>query len=411
MEYKFSQRTKSIGASLIRQMFNYAAEVPGHISLGVGIPPFEMPQNISSYLSRALIDNARRINKYTLGRGLPELNKAQCEKLREKGIEVDYETEILTTAGAAGGIFCAFTALVNDGDQAILLSPPYSNHISVTRLVGGTPIHIPLQENKGWELDASELEKAVGRKTKAIVVCNPSNPTGKVFSEEELRRIGGIARDRDLIVFEDDAYDFLTYGGNKHVSLASMTEFKDNVVAFFSASKEHAMTGLRIGWVVANKAIIDKVFDIQDNVYICPSSVSQYAALEALKDRQHAEQFKQELERSRVTMCARLDRMPAFTYNPPEGAYYVFPRIEAGLGRAGGIRNKKAQQRFEEIPEEWRTADTAVALDLLYDEGVVTVPGIAFGPHGENHIRLSFAAKETDINEACDRMEEWIRRR
>lgn len=408
MTYKFARRTEGIGVSLIRQMFNYAADVPGYVSLGVGIPPFEMTQ----YTKQRLVDgiyNNTAINKYTLGKGLPSLNSAFSRKLESKGISADPSAEILTTAGAAGGIFCAFMSMLDDGDEVVMPSPAYSNHISVVEFAGAVPVHVPLDESCGWGLDADKISRAVNDRTKAIVVCNPSNPVGAVFSMEELKSIGEIAKGRKLVVFEDNSYDFLTYDGARHFSLLS-TEFRTNTVGFYSSSKEHAMTGLRVGWVVAPKEIIDRTSAVQDTNYICPPSLSQYAALAAMEGPQdHVEQFRMEFQRRRDVICERLDRT-GFEYVKPSGAYYVFPRIPATISD-NKPRNKKAEGRFEEIPEKFRTPDTAAALDLLYDKGVVTVPGISFGDFGRNHIRLSFAADEKDINEAFDRIEDWLRRR
>lgn len=408
MQYRFSRRVEGIGPSLIRQMFNYASEVPNSVSLGVGIPPFEMPQYVKGRLAEA-VNSDPHVNKYTLGNGLPPLNEAFARKLEKKGVYADPKREVLTTAGAAGGIFCTFMALIDDGDEVVLLSPAYSNHISVTRFAGGVPIHIPLAEDKGWKVEPELVEDTITPRTKALVVCNPSNPTGTVFPKEDLLRIGEIAKERGVVVFEDNAYDSIVYEG-EHFSLASNPDFKDNVVAFFSSSKEHAMTGLRIGWVVANSKVIDRVFAVQDQNYICPPSLSQYAALAAMQGPQnHVEEFRQEFARRRELMCQRLDKI-GFEYQRPQGAYYVFPKLPEGILEKEP-RNKKAWERFREIPEEFRTADTAVALDLLFDEGVVTVPGISCGPYGENHLRFSFAAEEKHINEAFDRTERWLRRR
>ncbi len=411
MQYRFSRRAQRTDASLIRRMFNYAADVPGHVSLGVGIPPFEMPWYVTYSLNEALQKNASQINKYTLGKGLPPLNEAVAEKLAKKGIAADPKREILTTAGAAGGIFCTFTALIDEGDEVVMPSPAYANHIDVTVFSGGVPVHVPLVEAQGYRLNIKAVRDAVTEKTKAIVICNPSNPTGTVFPEEDLRAVGEIARENNLIVFEDNAYEFLTYGGTRHFSLASVPEYKDYVVAFFSSSKEHAMTGLRVGWVVANEEVVEKAFGVQDLNYICPPSVSQYAALAALTGPQdHVEEFRQEFARRRDVMCGRLDEMPEFfRYAKPDGAYYVFPRLsEDVLARCSP--KGKAQKRFGEIQGKFQTADTAVALDLLYDVGVVAIPGIAFGPEGKGHLRFSFAAGEGDIHESFDRMGSYFMR-
>lgn len=409
MKYTFSDRAQNIGASLIRQMFNYAArDVQGYVSLGVGVPSFRLPEHVRTQLSND-IENDPNINKYVLGRGLPALNKAVAQKLERKGIYVNPERGILTTAGSAGGIFCTLMTVIDNGDEVIVPSPAYSNHVEVIRFAGGNPVYIPLLETAGWRLDLNAIERAITERTKAIVLCNPSNPTGALFAEADLRTVGELARKRNLLVLEDDAYEFLTYDGNQHFSLASVPGLKDNVIAFFTPSKEYAMTGFRAGWVIANNAIIDKVFDVQDQNYICAPSISQYAALAALTGPQdNVEQFRRELSRRRDIICERLERLPIFDYQKPQGAYYVFPRLSQGFLERRSSLNGKASERLKEIPERFRTKDTKLALELLYDAGVVTVPGISFGPQGENHLRFSFAAEERDIQEAFDRIERWL---
>jgi len=409
MTYRFSERAQNIGASLIRQMFNYAArDVQGYISLGVGVPSFPLPKHVATELAATITSNPH-INKYFLGKGLPPLSQAVAKKLERKNIYVDPEREILTTAGSAGGIFCTLMAIVEEGDEVIVPSPAYSNHTEVIRFAGGKPIYVPLLEDKRWQLDINGIGNAITDRTKAIVICNPSNPTGAIFPEKDLRAVGEMVRERDLYILEDDAYEFLTYDGS-HFSLRSVPELKDWVISFFTPSKEHAMTGFRVGWVVGNTDLIDKVFDVQDQNYICAPSISQYAALAALTGPQdHVEQFKKELSRRRDVICGRLDRLSsALDYQKPQGAYYVFPRLHQDVLERKARVNGKASERLEEIPERLRTRDTELALKLLYDVGVVTVPGISFGPEGENHLRFSFAAEEEVIQETFDRIEKWL---
>ena len=408
MDYRFSERTEKLSPSLIRQMYNFALEdISGFVSLGVGVPSFPLPEHIS----RGLADKLRydpNINKYALGRGLSELNSEFAKKLKRKGIEIDSEREVLTTTGSAGGIFCTLMALVAEGDEVIIPDPAYSNHIECVRFAGGIRIHTPLIENEEWRLDTEAIKNSIGNKTKAIVLCNPSNPTGAVFPEEDLRKVGEIARSNGLYLLEDNAYEFLTFDGRDHFSLQSVSRDRDNVISFFTPSKEHAMTGFRVGWVVAHPKVIDKVFAVQDQNYICAPSISQHAALVALQGPQdHVNGFREELARRREVMCQGLDNLAEFlNYQRPHGAYYVFPRI---IRSRDTEINENAKRRLKEIPERFRTRDTELALDLLYEAGVVTVPGISFGPAGENHLRLSFAGEESDIQEAFDRINNWLR--
>jgi len=419
MEHKIARRAQDVGASLIRQMFVYAQTdltkngIPQYVSLGVGVPSFALPDYTARELSRAVLEYRDRINKYVLGLGLPELNQAVARKLKSNGIYADAEREILITAGSAGGLSWAFQTLVDIGDEVILPSPAYSNHVDGVKIAGGVPVYVPLVEDDGYRLDVGAIQRAITRKTKAIVFSNPSNPTGAVFPEDDLRVVGEMARRHNIYVLEDNAYAFLTYDGIRHFSLAAVPELRENVLSFFTASKEDAMTGFRVGWVVTNPFLIEKMFAMQDQFIISPSSISEYGALFALTGPQdHVEYFRQELSRRRDLICSRLDRLQGvFSYQRPQGAYYVFPRLSQEILDREVRLTGKAAERLKEIPTRWRTKDTALALALLYEAGVVTVPGISFGPEGENHIRLSFAGEEKDINEAFDRIENWLMER
>ncbi len=409
INYEFSQRMENLSASLIRHMYNFAlSDVPGFVSLGVGVPSFRLPKYVSEELSRVVANDAD-VNKYVLGRGIPELNSEFAKKLGRRNVYIDPEREVITTAGSAGGIFCTLMAIIDEGDEVIVPSPAYSNHIEVVKFAGGVPVYTRLIENELWKLDTKEIENKITSRTKAIILCNPSNPTGAIFPEEDLRFVGEVARSRNLYVLEDNAYRFATFDGKEHFTLTSVPEFRDNTIAFFTPSKEYAISGFRVGWVVSRPDVIDRVFDVQDQNYICAPSISQRAALIALKGPQeYVEGFKAELQRRRDIMCHRLDGLiDVFEYQRPQGAYYVFPKLK--VERVGNL-NERARQRLEQIPERFRTKDTEFALKLLYESGVVTVPGISFGPHGENHLRLSFAGESASNEDAFDRIERWMNR-
>jgi aminotransferase len=238
-----------------------------------------------------------------------------------------------------------------------------------------------------------EIRKAVTKKTKAILMCNPMNPTGAVFSEEDVRGIARLALEKDIFVIADEAYDFLVYDNRSHVSFASIPELKDRLLLACSFSKMYCMTGWRVGFMYASPAIIDQVLKVHDAFAICAPTVSQYAALAALQATNgrdgEGDKFIAKLvhaldERRKLT-CRRLDRLGSlFSYQTPGGAYYVFPKID------GAPMNSME-----------------LALRLLFEAKVITIPGNGFGPSGEGHIRFSFGGTEHEINEAFDRIEEW----
>jgi aminotransferase len=250
-------------------------------------------------------------------------------------------------------------------------------------------------EEEGWRLDIAGLKKAVTVRTKAILVCNPMNPTGTAFSDEEVRAIADLAIERDLFVIADEAYDFLVYSPLRHASLAAIPELKNRLIAAFSFSEMYCMTGWRVGYMYAPSHFIDQVLKVHDAFAICAPTVSQYAALAALRatngkdgegDR-FIEELVSALDRRRQLTCRRIDRLSAlFTYRKPQGAYYVFPRIVLP-----GVKSMD------------------LALRLLYEAKVISVPGSGFGPTGESHIRLSFGGTEREIDESFDRIEAWLR--
>jgi len=388
-----ARRVAQITVSAIKQMPVLASKVEGCISLGQGIPSFATPPFIREAVIEALRQNDA-IGKYSLQPGLPALKEAIARRLQQtKGITINPDTELFISCGAMEAIAGGIATLIERGDEVLIPTPNYSSHIEQVLFAEGIPVFVPLIEEAGWKLDIEGFKKAVTKKTKAIVVCSPMNPTGAVFSEEELRALAEIALERDLFVVADEAYDFLVYDNYPHFSLASIPELKKNLIACYSFSKMYCMTGWRVGYMVASSRIIDQVLKVHDAFAICAPTVSQYAALAALRATNgkdgEGDQFIRDLvaalaSRREVT-CSRLDKLShLFAYEKPKGAYYVFPRIALpGL------------------------SSVELSLKLLYEAKVITVPGSGFGPTGEGHVRLSFGATENELEKAFDRMEEW----
>jgi len=388
-----ARRVAQITVSAIKQMPVLASKVEGCISLGQGIPSFATPPFIREAVIEALRQNDA-IGKYSLQPGLPALKEAIARRLQQtKGITINPDTELFISCGAMEAIAGGIATLIERGDEVLIPTPNYSSHIEQVLFAEGIPVFVPLIEEAGWKLDIEGFKKAVTKKTKAIVVCSPMNPTGAVFSEEELRALAEIALERDLFVVADEAYDFLVYDNYPHFSLASIPELKKNLIACYSFSKMYCMTGWRVGYMVASSRIIDQVLKVHDAFAICAPTVSQYGALAALRATNgkdgEGDQFIRDLvaalaSRREVT-CSRLDKLShLFAYEKPKGAYYVFPRIALpGL------------------------SSVELSLKLLYEAKVITVPGSGFGPTGEGHIRLSFGAIEIELEKAFDRMEEW----
>lgn len=381
----FAKRVKDIEVSLIRYMPVLASKVPGVISLGQGIPSFELPEYIREKLIEAL-RTQKDINKYSLEPGLPILKEEIAKYLEKtKKIKVNPEKELCITKGAIGGLFCAITAIVEKGDEVILLTPAYEPHIEQVKFAEGKPVFVPLIEEKGWKPDINAIKAAITKKTKALIICDPSNPTGGVFEKDDLGEIANLAIGADLYIITDETYDFLTYESKEHYSLLSMPDVRDRLVACFSFSKKYAMTGLRVGYVFAPEKILNEILKVHDESTICAPTPSQYAAFFALTAPQDfVEKFKEEFTKRRNLICERLDKLSdLFEYQKPMGAYYIFPKV------------KLAMKSLE------------FSKKLLYEAGVITIPGSAFGPSGEGHIRLSFTGEEKEINKAFDRIENY----
>jgi aminotransferase len=388
-----ARRVAQISVSAIKQMPVLASKIEGCISLGQGIPSFETPSFIRESVIKALKDDAL-IGKYSLQPGIPELKQEIARYLkRNNGIEVNPETELFVSCGAMEALAGVIATVVERGDEVLIPSPNYSSHIEQILFAEGTPVFVPLIEAERWRLDVDGFKDALTDKTKAILLCNPMNPTGAVFHEAELRALAEMAIERNLFVISDEAYDFLIYDGLPHFSLASIPELKDLLITCRSFSKMYCMTGWRVGYMAAAERMVDQVLKVHDAFAICAPTISQYAALAALKATngkdgegdQFIRMLVDALSVRRDVACDRLNGLShLFSYQKPEGAYYVFPKI---------------------VLETHDDMD--LALRLLREARVITIPGSGFGPTGAGHIRLSFGAPEEDIHTAFDRIDAW----
>jgi aminotransferase len=280
-------------------------------------------------------------------------------------------------------------AFIDPEDEVIFPSPTYSTHIRQVIVASGKPVIVPLIEEEGFRLDIEGIKNAITPKTKAIMYCSPSNPTGTVFSEEQLRQLAEIALDNNLMIINDEAYEYFTFDGHKHFSVASIPEMRKNVISCFTFTKTYAMTGWRIGYLYANEEYIPQINKAHIPMAICAPVVSQYAALAALKGPQDCvDKFREHYLNARNLMCERLDRLNSvFEYQKPGGSYLMFPKILLKEGKDSTVFCKK----------------------LLKEARVSTTPGIAFGPTGQSHLRMSFCVSEDEIDKAFDRMEEYFK--
>lgn len=384
-------RTQKINLSPIKQIELMAAKIPDVISLAQGIPSFDTPEVIKKASIKAL--NKGLVAKYSLTYGLPDLRETIEEKLAEEGMYYDFESEIVVTAGSIEAITASLITVIEPGkrDEIVLFSPSYTSYAEAVKVAGGKPVFVNLDEKNGWSVDVDGLTKKVSAKTAAILFANPNNPTGTVFSKEDQLKIAELAEKKKFYIITDEVYkDFLyeEYAGQSLFSLAQMPELRKRVIRVFSLSKAYAMTGWRIGFVHSDVEIISEIVKVHDAMVTCAPVISQYAAMAALDfaDRD-IDRFRSEYAKRReITMTHLDDLSEFFSYQKPNGAYFVFPKL---------------------LPkrDSWQ-----FAYELLEKAHVAVVPGAAFGPNGEGHIRISFGRTEQDIDRAFERIKKYFRK-
>ena len=384
-----ARNVAGIELSAIKEMAMRGAKVPDAASLTWGLPSFRTPEPIRRAVGREL-ERDPDIGKYALPDGLPALRRAVVETHRAAtGIAVDPEANVLITAGNMQGLNALFHAVTDPGDEIILTDPGFASHVQQIRLVGGVPVFWPLDEMEGWSLDVDALPGLITDRTKAIVLVSPSNPTGAIFPQAALRRVGEIAMARGLLILLDDPYCHFTYeNAGRYFNLSAVPELSQHLAYLFTFSKTYAMSGWRLGYMIVPAVLKRQALKVHDATLICTPRISQVAGLAALTgDASHLKQFESVLARRRALICERLDRLShVFEYQKPEGAYYVFPRIVT----------EHADSR-------------SFALDLLDKARVIVTPGAAFGPSGEHHVRMAYCVEDDIIETAFDRMEAYFR--
>jgi len=361
------------------------------ISFGAGEPDFDTPRRIKDAAIRAIEQGQ---TKYTEVGGIPELRAAVCHKLkRDNGLEYAAD-EVMVSCGAKHTLYNIFMALVNPGDEVLIPSPYWVSYPEQVRLLGGVPVAVPTRESTGFDLDPAELRKAVTARTKMIVLDSPGNPTGAVFSPAALAEVAKLAVERDLWIVSDECYEPLTYEG-RHVSIASLSpETKARAIVVNTCSKAYAMTGWRIGYAAGPKPVIKAMTDVQSQVTSNPTSIAQWAAVEALAGPQdEVAKMAGEFDRRRRFIIPALNAVPGVTCVMPKGAFYAFPNVSGLFGKRakGGVLR----------------ASTDVSAFLLDEARIATVAGVDFG--SDAHIRLSYATGLETIKEGLSRMDAAVR--
>jgi aspartate/methionine/tyrosine aminotransferase len=367
-------------------MLDYSAGMKNLVHFEQGEPDFKTPNHIVE----AAVKAARNgFTHYTEVDGTLELRQAISEKLRnENCVVADAKTEVTVTSGSQEAMLITALGFLDRGDEALILDPYYPAYFEDTLVAEATPVTVPLEESEDFGLDIDVLEKRITEKAKMIWLSNPCNPTGHVFSRRELEGIAEVAQEHDLLVFADEIYEKLTYDGAKNISIGSLPGMEERTITVNGFSKAYAMTGWRIGYIVAEKELSATLRKLHYYATLCPNSISQKAAVSALTGPQDCvQEMLREYSRRRKLMIDELNQIQSLAYAAPNGAFYVFPD-------------------FSSIEK----SDDALALRLLNEAGVVTVPGSGFGTSGEGHLRMSYSISYEQIREGMKRIRTCLNR-
>ena len=358
------------------------------ISFGVGEPDFNTPQNI---IDAAILAMNQGKTKYTAVSGITELKEAIVKKFyNDNGLNYKIENIIVSTGGKQC-LFNVFAAILNVGDEVLIPRPYWVSYPELVKLNDGIPVFVETNEEDDFKINFKNLEKSITNKTKAIVVNSPNNPTGSIYSKKELMEIADFAKKYDLYIISDEMYEKLTYGDNKHISIASLNEDAFNrTIVVNGLSKAYAMTGWRVGYAAGKKEIINLMNNIQSHTTSNVNSIAQYASLEALTGQQEEMKIMQnEFDRRRKVMMKLLDDISDVSYIEPKGAFYILVNIE-------------------KILKKFKISGSSEFCEKLLDrENVVAIPGIAFGE--DNYIRLSYATSMDNIERGLNRISNFIK--
>ena len=385
MDYKnkMNREIQNIKPSGIRKFFDIANELQDVISLSVGEPDFLTPEHIRNVGIKALQEGK---TKYSPNRGFIDLRKDVADFYeRRHNLSYDAKREVLITVGGSEAIDLCLRVLIGRGDEVLIPEPSFVCYVPITQMVGGVPVTIPTSAENNFKLTAKDIEKHITPKTKVIILPYPSNPTGAVLRRNELCEIAKVIEKYDLMVLADEIYGELTYGDEEHVSIAEIDGMKERTVIVNGFSKTYSMTGWRMGYTLGPDEIITQMTKLHQFAIMSAPTVSQYAAMEALRNGdEDIEYMKKEYRKRSRLLVDELNRM-GLTCTEPEGAFYVFPSI-----KSTGLKSEEFCER------------------LIYSEGVAVVPGTAFGECGEGHVRISYSYSVDHIKEALKRMEKFI---
>ena len=373
---------KAMRPSGIRKFFDLAADMPHCISLGVGEPDFKTPWSVRDAGIRSL-ELGR--TKYTANSGLKELRGEICNYLQRR-FDLHYKEEnILVTVGGSEAIDLTIRAVVQPGDEVIIPEPCFVCYEPITQLTGGVPVHIATRAEDQFRLTADQLRAAITPRTKLLIFPYPNNPTGAVMSAAEMEEIAAVLRETNVLVLSDEIYSELTYGLDRHVSIASLTGMAERTIVVNGFSKSYAMTGWRLGYAAGPAPLVKVMTKIHQSCIMSAPTTSQYAAITALRQcDDQIEMMRDEYNRRRRYVVKALNEM-GLTCFEPRGAFYVFPSIQIS-----GLTSSEFCEQ------------------LLREKEVAIIPGSAFGASGEGYARISYAYSVDHLQTAMKRIREFL---
>lgn len=394
MEIQLARRVGALTPSSTLAITAKAKELKAQgkdvIGLGAGEPDFNTPQHIIDAAVKSMNEG---FTKYTPSGGLPDLKKEIAAKLkRDQGLEYK-PNEIIVTNGAKHGLYTLFQVLLNDGDEVIIPIPYWVSYPEQVKLAGGNPVYVEGLEQNNFKITPGQLNDKITSKTRAVIINSPSNPTGMVYTREELEALGEVCLKHGILIISDEIYEKLIYGTTQHISIAEISdELKEQTIIINGVSKSHSMTGWRIGYAAGNSKIINAMTDLASHSTSNPTTPAQYATIAAYAESQDAvETMRAAFEERLEIVHAKLNEIPGFTCIKPQGAFYLFPNAKEAARMSGC----KDVDEFAEV--------------LLTEANVAVVPGSGFG--APDYMRLSYATSLDQLEEAISRIHLFVKNR
>jgi len=394
MEIQLAQRVKALTPSTTLAITAKAKELKAQgfdvIGLGAGEPDFNTPQHIIDAAAKSMNEGH---TKYTPAAGLPALKNEIAKKFsNDQGIDYN-ANEIFVGSGAKHVLYTLFQALLDEGDEVIIPIPYWVSYPEQVKLADGVPVYVEGKEENDFKITPNELEAVLTEKTRAVIINSPSNPTGMLYSKEELKALGEVCLKHNILIVSDEIYEKLVYDGNNHVSIAQISpELKEQTMIINGVSKSHSMTGWRIGYAAGNQALIKAMTNLASHSTSNPTTTAQYGAIAAYAGPQEkVEEMRMAFERRLNTIYEKLTAIPGFTCVKPQGAFYFFPNVKKAAELTG-----------------YNNVDDFVQA-LLEEAMVAVVPGSGFG--SPNNIRLSYATSLELLEKAVERMREFVEKK